>query len=387
MADDKKDLTNLKSKLQLKTRRDLEPEPAPVVAPSAAAPEPEKKPLDDFALPFDQQPAFSEEDAESHLAADEIALSDGSAHKGKGAIMTIAIVVALLAVGITGLMFGRVFKARAIENVRIDEALSVKQFMDKSKTVEGKKVYDAVEDFIVEINTFIGEVEKARKDGKTPVQMKPRIVEFLGQCDAFVKNNTYFPPSKVFPTNLFNADVLSVGLPVVLNVKQLYDATERAASMHAKIKALETPKAAVNVSVFIDVQEESFTPKKVKEEDPEPGAVQIKRASVTLVDAGGIEENPMWAEASKRERRAMPQWLIPFSVPGDKAVKAARTDQIGQLDVQPLLTKKDQAFVNNLIGDALALVYEMKASAARVKFKKFKELLLSYESREKYFTL
>ena len=141
------------------------------------------------------------------------------------------------------------------------------------------------------------------------------------------------------------------------------------------------------MSVFIDVQEESFTPKKVKEEDPEPGAVQIKRASVTLVDAGGIEENPMWAEASKRERRAMPQWLIPFSVPGDKAVKAARTDQIGQLDVQPLLTKKDQAFVNNLIGDALALVYEMKASAARVKFKKFKELLLSYESREKYFTL
>lgn len=391
------DLQDLKKKLQLKRRQKEEPVPEaqPEEAPgmfdeAATAPEPESE----FQLPFGE--ALSEDDAAKALSEHSSWLHRVP-KRGKNGLLTLLVTVLVLAALGTGLIFGKVFKAREQENIRIDEALQVKAYMEGKKVADGSaKIFDAVEDFSAEVVAFVKEIEKARESGKTPIQMKDRIVAFLATCDAYAKNNVYFPVTKVFPTNTFNAEVLSVGMPVVMKTQVLYDNVVALARLHEKIATLSLPKSELNVSVLVEHANETFTPKVPKiapkegEKAPvavEAESVEVSRPRFTVVTAGGIEENPMWAAASPRQRKQMQRWLIAYRGSGDDKAHAARTDQIGTLDVSFIVKKKDEAFVSQLLGESVGMIFQLKHKAKAVNFKKLREMFKRYEQREKYFTL
>lgn len=386
------DLQDLKKKLQLKRREKEEEKPiAEVASEAAAAP---AGPSDDFSLPFQSKDEGPSEQEAAILAA-RAAFERGEIKPHKTGLSTrqiAAFVVILLVLFGAGLSFGKVFRMREIENQRLDEALALKAYFETKKTADGAKtVRKAVDDFKAATEDMLKELDQARKDGKSPEQMKERLAAFLDVCLAYVQNGSYFPDSEVYPVNMVNSEVLSLSLPVVNGVSELFMAANDLAGLGEKIKRLEAPKSAVSFTVLVQPTKQTVKATvplpEGAEGEPQVNEIEAVLPVLTLVEAGGIVENPLWATASDAEKKGMERWLVPYRVPGSKDTQAAKVGEIGSFDAGFILQQKDNAFVNASLGDVASRIYALREILQRVNSKKLFEYFDKVAARDKYFTL
>jgi len=390
------DLQDLKKKLQLKRREKEEEKPVVADAPAPAADEP--APDDHFSLPFQSASAEPSEQAKAILEA-RAAFERGEikAHKQGASVKKIVVLVLAFVIVLgAGLSFGKVFRMRELENQRIDEALAMKAYFDTKKVADGSKtVKQAVEDYKGEVDRFLTELDDARKQGKSPEQMKDRIAAFLDVSLAFVQNQSYFPEAEVYPVNLANSEMLGLTLPVVNGVRELFIAAATLADMGEKIKRLEAPKSATNFAVLVIPTKESVkaTSNPTVGADGQPAGdpqvidLEITRPKLTLIEAGNVEENPIWGTATEAEKKAMERWLVPYKAFGGGEIQAGKTHEIGQIDAAPILAKKDESYVNGAIGEVAQRIYGLRETLQRVSFKKLNEFFDKQAARDKYFTL
>lgn len=391
------DLQDLKKKLQLKRREKEEEKPAVADVPAAAAGA-EAAPSDDFSLPFQSASDEPSEQSRAILEA-HAAFQRGEIQPHKQGVSIKKIVVLVLAFVLllaAGLSFGKVFRMREIENQRIDEALAMKAYFDTKKVADGTKtVRQAVDDYKGEVESFLKELDEARKQGKSPEQMKPRITAFLELSLAFVQNQSFYPEAEVYPVNLLNSEMLALTLPVVNSTRELYVAAATLAEMGEKIKNLEAPKSATTFAVLVVPTKETVKATSnpaVGEDgkpvgDPQSVDLEITRPKLALIEAGNVEENPIWGTATEAEKKAMDRWLVPYKTFGGSEIQAGKTSEIGLLDAAPILAKKDESYVNSAIGEVAQRIYGLREVLQRVNVKKLNEFFDKQAARDKYFTL
>jgi hypothetical protein len=391
------DLQDLKKKLQLKRREKEEEKPTPLDAPADGS-FGDAAPADDFSLPFQSGEQEPSEQARAILEARAaIERGDIKAHKvglspKKIAVLVLGVVVLFGA----GLSFGKVFRMREIENQRIDEALALKAYFDTKKVSDGSvTVIKGVEAFKAEVERMLGELDDARKAGKSPEQMKDRITAFLDTCLAYVMNQTYFPEAEVYPVNLVNSEALSLTLPVVVGVHELFLQAATLAELGEKIKRLEAPKSATSFAVLVSTTKETVKAKTNPPTDAEGKPtgeseiidIEVTKPAITMIEAAGIEENPLWGTATDAEKKAMEHWFVPYKGPADKEWQAGKTSDIGAIDASAILQKKDAAFANAAVSDVAQRIYSLRETVQRVNFKKLNEFFDKTAARDKYITL
>jgi hypothetical protein len=394
--DGSKDLQDLKQKLQIKRRQQPVPEEKPaeaapadakaVGAGSRPAQAPQKRPEDDFVLVSHEGAGPRMNEAEWASESKLIAAEKGSAHGGKKPVMAIAVFILVLVFAGIAMVLGEMLKEREFANARIDEAHQLQKYFKEKKVADkSKTVVQSLEDFKVEVDTFVGEIDKALQDGKTPLQLKDRILAFLEKCTAYVDGQSVFPPSEVFGSEMLNSDAVSALMPVVINVEEVFALATEAARLHDRIKALQAPKADAKVAVLVGEGLEKFEPP-VAEGQPKGDAVDLKRPKLELVDASPILENPAWKDANPAARAKMERFYFEYRTSGAKDVKYAKVADLGSLEFGTLLQKRDEAYVNGLIAESFGMARQLKALLGNVKFNKVNELLDRYTSKEKLFT-
>ena len=392
------DLQDLKKKLQLKRREKEEEKPAAAAAPEAGAGP--AAPSDDFSLPFqsvDEGPSEQERAILEARAAFE--RGEIKPHKsGLSAKQIVALVVVLLILFFAGLSFGKVFRMREIENQRIDEALALKAYFETKKVADGSKtVRQAIDDYKAEAEQMMKTLDEARKNGASPEQMKGPITAFLDTSLAFAQNMSYYPDAEVYPVNMVNSEVLALSLPVVTTARELFMAANGLAEQGERIKRLEAPKSATNFSLLIVPTKQTVkaTVNPPVGEDgkpqgePQVSDIEAVRPVVTLIEAGGVEENPLWGTASEAEKKGMERWLVPYKVPGSKdGIQAGKVGEVGAFDASPILQQKDAAYVNGSIGEVAQRIYGLREILQRLAAnKKLFDYFDKMAGRDKYFTL
>ena len=385
MSDDKKNLKDLKNRLQIKKREVKKPKPEPVVK---AAPREKKPSRDDFALPFKKQDR-PDLDPIGDVSEDEFAEMEKAHKKGmglKGIIRILATLLMLFFALAFGYYFGKTFKSRELENIKVDEAKFIQNKIEKKFTKKDKKVLEAFAEFKAEVEGFMEKLKTAKGKGKNLMDLKPMLLEFLTVCEDFHDNGTTILPGEVFSGAVYNFDLVKTGVPFILRLNEVWLLTRQAKMLKGKLMAIDKP----DIKFQLDIALKKVSTKIKPVVDGKPGTEEFEVTGLegTLVKAFPAQENPNWPKATPKQQKTMPRWLVPYKEMSkkDAEVKAALPDEIVKLEVGRVIYNIQIKYINVLLDDITNHVYYLNDVVTNVNYSKFQKALKGFSGKDKYFT-